>query len=64
MAKVGVVGARGRMGREVVGVITEALLDAARQLTLRIGGDPSVYQSSSPPSIQKSKRSVPRRRAG
>jgi hypothetical protein len=45
-------------------LITEALLDAARQLTLRIGGDSSVYQSSSPPSTQKSKRSAPRRRAG
>jgi DNA-binding IclR family transcriptional regulator len=53
-----------RFNEDTLAMITEALLDAARQLTLRIGGDPSVYHSSSPPSTQKSRRSAPRKRAG
>jgi DNA-binding IclR family transcriptional regulator len=51
-----------RFNGDTLAVITESLLDAARQLTLRIGGDPSVYEASSPPSLQKSKRPSPRKR--
>ena len=53
-----------RFNGETVSLITRSLLDAARQLTSRLGGDASVYQMTSPPGTQKSKRSAPRRRAG
>jgi len=53
-----------RFSEDMVAVIAEALLDAARQLTLRIGGDPSIYEASTPQSTQKTRRSSPRKRAG
>ena len=44
-----------RFTEATIALIAEAIVDAARQLTGRIGGDPSVYEGSAAPAARKSK---------
>jgi len=45
-----------RFTEETVSLITTSVLDAARQLTSRLGGDASVYEASGTAPAQKAKR--------
>jgi DNA-binding IclR family transcriptional regulator len=50
-----------RFTEQAVNLMTQALLEAARQLTSRVGGDPACYEAASAAVPRKSKRPAARK---